>query len=120
MQIKFTRTVRNILGPGALVASIALLLVYNSAEMNVDSWEFLRAMAGYSGKALATTTGSSEPIKSEKRLAPLTRLTIEHCKEGTLWAPVCMALGVNAFAQLWLWLQSRHVGPIFMNSLESS
>ncbi|KAI5449857.1 hypothetical protein NCC49_003973 [Naganishia albida] len=115
MQIRFTRAVRNILSPGALVASIALLIIYNSAIMNKSSAEVVSMMADVGSDALSTLAGTSKSGSGNDRnqrpgtLAPLTQLTIEYCSEETLKYPIAFALAINAFAHAMLVLYSRRL-----------
>jgi hypothetical protein len=113
MQIRFSRTVRNILGPGALVTSITLLFAYNSSIMNKSGAEIVGAVTDYSAEKISSITGnSSKATKLSGIMAPLTQLTIQHCAEKTLWYPILTAIAINAFAHGILVLQSRRVSAV--------
>jgi hypothetical protein len=117
MQIRYTRAIRNILGPGALVASIALLFIYNSAIMNNSNADVVSTMANVGAKALASLSGSSRSGSSSEdvltgKWAPITHLTIEYCSEATLKYPIGFALAINAFAHTLLVLYSKKVRAV--------
>jgi hypothetical protein len=113
MQLRFSRTVRNLTVPLAFASSIVLLCVYYSGVVGWDSFAVLTSLysegASATASRLSSTTNSIKSTKDSSQIGSFARLTIEHCPENALWAPILVSLGINVVAHFGLWYQSARV-----------
>jgi hypothetical protein len=113
MELRFSRTVRNLMVPLAFASSIILLCVYFSGVIGLNSFAVLTSLysegASATASKLSSATDSIKSTNNSTQIGSFARLTIEHCPENVLWAPVVVALMINVLAHLGLWYQCARV-----------
>ena len=112
MQLRFSRTMRNLLVPLAFVSSMILLCVYYSGVFGMESFSVLSDLVNNGAVATASKISSATVFRnstSPTQIGSFARLTIEHCPEPVLWAPILVALSINVLAHAGLWYQCRNV-----------
>lgn len=106
---------RNLLVPLAFASSIVLLCVYYSGVFGMKSFAVLGLLvsdgAAETASRLSSATRSTNSTTAA--IGSFARLTIEHCPEPVLWAPIGVALVINVFAHLGLLYQCRNVSTAF-------
>ena len=113
MQLRFSRTMRNLLVPLAFVSSVGLLCVYYSGVFGLESFEVLSDLVNHGAAETASRISSGTDLNkstNSTQIGSFARLTIEHCPEPVLWAPILIALSINLLAHIGLLYQCRNVG----------
>ncbi|KAJ9110409.1 hypothetical protein QFC22_006731 [Naganishia vaughanmartiniae] len=85
----------------------------------MDNLDSIGSIAGLAKSTVAEPSSASTSATPSNSVS-LSKITIMHCTEGTLWAPVSAALFINIFGHGVLWFQNRNLGRLKQKWLDKA